>query len=233
MVQIWFRAFVTVFTVAVAVAASAVWGESAGGKLLAAAVIATVIALVEWLMVWTPKHYERARLLLDPRSIMIGVWVQDVLRVDAPQEVFDASNRFAVYTVEYAPPDGYTVSGRAYDEHGKEHARYWSEGSVSFTKDGREMSYVFNGEVTGAEVSAEDVSQSGLARLSLETDDSGKGHVEHVAKNVRLVFDFYRVTPGWLEDRGFKGFEPETLRDVGIRNKFALECAKWLSESDA
>jgi uncharacterized membrane protein YvlD (DUF360 family) len=54
-VPILLRAFSTVVTVVIAVGVSAALGETAPGKIWAAVLIAAVIALVEWLLIWAPR----------------------------------------------------------------------------------------------------------------------------------------------------------------------------------
>jgi hypothetical protein len=232
MFQVILRGLTTVLAVAVGVAVSASsLGDSGGGKVVAAVIIAALVALLEWLIIWAPKHSVRARRLLDPRSLMIGVWCQDVFR-EGGGGLPDHTNRFAVYTVGYNASDGYRIEGRAYGADGTEHARWWSEGTVNFSQSGREMTYVFKGEVTDPKFGENsEHSRTGLTKISLPPDsaDSGTGHVEHVADNVSLDFDMFRVTSAWLRDRGLDRYSPEQLRDLGIRNKFAVDLSRTLS----
>jgi len=230
MLAILVRAFSTVIAVVVAVAVTANLGDSGGGKVLSAVIIAAVIAALEWLMVWTPKHSARARHLLDPRSVMAGVWVQNVVRVRGKDGLVEGPNRFAIYSIDYTDSDGYSVSGRAYDERGAEYARYWSVGAAMFTRSGREMTYVFQGTITERRSLTEyDRDQTGLTKLSLASDDnSGTGRVEHVAEDRSIDFDFFRVTSEWLTERGLGQYKPSRLRDVGIRNQFAIEFSRTL-----
>jgi hypothetical protein len=233
MAPIVFRAFVTVLTVAVGLAAGSLWGDTNRGKLLAAAVIAAAVALVEWLMVWTPRHSAVARRLLDNRSVMTGLWVQEVYRIGGarPDSTSD-SNRLAIYTVDHSPADGYKVRGRAFDASGEEVARFWSVGTAGFSHDGREMTYVFEGVATGRDHHSEKpMERTGLVKLTLSTDDSGTGRVEHVAENRSLDFDIFRVTPAWLARNGLSEFDPGALRDIGHQPAFARAYARRLATS--
>ena len=231
MTQIVFRAFVTVLTVTVGLVAASLWGETGRGKLLTAVVIAAVVALVEWLMIWAPRHWAAARRLLDRRSVMIGVWVQEVYRIGGTSSE-PGGNRLAVYTVDYDPADGYGVRGRAFDADGREVARYWSVGTAGFSHDGREMTYVFEGLATGHERRPEQpMERSGLVKLTLATDDSGTGRVEHVAENRSLDFDVFRVTPQWLAQHDLDQFNPAALRDIGQQRAFARAYAERLRSS--
>jgi hypothetical protein len=56
MIPILLRAFSTVFTVVVAVAVTAQLGDTSAGKLVSVAIIAITVGLVEWLLIWAPKH---------------------------------------------------------------------------------------------------------------------------------------------------------------------------------
>jgi hypothetical protein len=236
MVQVIVRALTTVLAVVVGVAVSASsLGDSGGGKVVAAALIASIVALLEWLLIWAPKHSARARRMLDPRSLMVGVWSQDVFR-EGGRRLPDGTNRFAVYTVGYNASDGYKIEGRAYGADGTEHARWWSDGTVNFSQSGREMTYVFKGDVTDPSLGADsEASRSGPSKLSLppDSDDSGTGHVEHVADNVSLDFDIFRVTPAWLHARGLDKYSPDQLRDLGVRNRFAVDLSRTLSPDKA
>lgn len=232
MIPIILRALSTVITVVVAVAVAAHWGDSNGGKVLSAVLIAIVIALVEAAMIWAPKHSARARRLLDPRSIMVGIWVQEVTWLWATdRDPVDLPNRFAVFVVDYAPPGGYSVSGRAYDKHGREHARWWSVESVMFGSNGREMTYVFDGMITDVRTGKGDPDRTGLTKLTLASDNnSGTGRVEHVALNSRLTFDMFRITSSWLKDKGLDRHvdDPNKLRNVAAQRNFALAFARTL-----
>ena len=150
MVPIAVRAFSTVVTVLVGVVVSTTTDDSPRSKIVAALVIAAVIAFVEWLLIWAPRHSALARRLLDPRSVMVGTWFQDVARVfhrEGDPAGHD-ENRFAIFWVSYALPEGYRVTGFAYDPTGKEFARWNSIGVPEFTADGHSMSYRFSGTLT-------------------------------------------------------------------------------------
>ncbi|RZU50344.1 hypothetical protein EV385_2113 [Krasilnikovia cinnamomea] len=230
MLQVLFRAFVTVFTVATGVTVSTLWGDSSGGKLLAASVIAVVVGLVEWLMIWTPKHSALARRLLDPRSVVVGVWLQDVKLAWGLQGRPQASpNRFAIFTVSYDSTHDYLVEGRAYDERGQEYARWHSIESPMFSRNGRSMTYLFEGTVLDSDVSLTERHRVGLTRLALESStDCGEGSVEHVAMNAHVEFDLFRITPTWLATRGLAAFSVEAIGHLATRSKFAEAYARTL-----
>lgn len=224
-IVIFFRAFSTLVTVAIAVTVAAVWGDSPGGKILAAVLIAAVIGIVEWLLIWTPKHSAAARRVLDPRSVVAGVWMQDVVAVFPPRPVDEDRNRFAIFWVDYQLPDGYRVSGFAYDQKGLEYARWRSEGSPEFTKDGRSMTYRFSGTITEQSAQADDHERLGFANIDLR---AGTGRVDHVAMKVSLRFDVWRVTPRWLQEVGLGQFSPDGLKEATARTQFAAAYARTL-----
>jgi hypothetical protein len=228
MVAVLFRGFSTVVTVVIAVIVSAVWGDSTAGKIWAAVIIAAVIGLVEWMLIWAPKHWAVARRILDPRSVMTGVWIQDVVAVfpHGARSINEEQNRFAVFWVDYQLPDGYMVRGFAYDQHGVEYARWRSEGSPEFTRDGRSMTYRFSGTVT-MDKSTRDAEHDriGFANVDLR---AGTGRVDHVAMTVSLRFDVWRVTTPWLKEVGLGQFRPSQLEEAAERKQFAAAFAQTL-----
>jgi hypothetical protein len=225
MVPIAVRAFSTVFAVVVAVLVSARWGETSTGKIVAAVIIAVSIGAIEGFMLWAPRHLAWARRLLDPRSIWTGIWIQDVkLASGARRETNPQHNAFAVFYVDYDV--GYSITGRAYDPRGKESARWRSKGDPMFTKNGRSMSYVWDGVTIDSTIDTDDPNRAGLATMNLDEDDAGSGWIEHVALNRRLDFDLRRVTRTWLEERGLGEFEPRRLVDPDKRLQFATAFAR-------
>jgi hypothetical protein len=222
------RAFSTVVTVVIAVGVSAALGETAPGKIWAAVLIAAVIALVEWLLIWAPRHSAVARRLLDPRSALVGVWLQEVRRVleATPGPDGASSNRFAVFWVDYGDGD-YAVRGFAFDPTGVEHSRWWSEGAPEFAKDGRSMTYRWNGTTMKGGSHGEDMDRTGICRLDLR---AGTGRVQHVGMRVDIVFDFFQVTQHQLDDMGLR-LGPEDLKTIKDRERFAREYARRVPPS--
>jgi hypothetical protein len=221
MVQIIFRAFSTVVTVVIAVVVSATLDNSSFGKVLAAILIAAVIAAVEWLLIWTPKHYAVARKLLDRRTNMIGFWLQNVDRIIRGQE----GNQFSIFWVDYQDSRGYFLNGFAYNPSGIEHARWWSVGSPEFTDDGRSMSYRWAGTVMENESNDDDPDRTGVASIKL---DGETGRVEHVGMNITLIVSLQRITPGWLNHYGLGQYQPSDLKTKKIRDGVALSYARSL-----
>lgn len=214
------RAFSTVITVAIAVVVTASTGDSWQGKIVAALIIAGVIAFVEWYIVWAPAHIAWARRRLDVRAVMLGAWVQTEVQVKAWEDSSEQSNNFGVFIVNFQ--DGrYSVEGRAFDSHGKEYAKFWSSEETIFSEHGRQMSYIFNGELN--DVAARSTDRSGIAWLKLSSDDSGTGKVVHVAAEDELRFKFRRVTSNWLSEFGLSGYSPESLDDVYTQDQFAAD----------
>jgi hypothetical protein len=230
MVQIAVRAFSTVFAVVVAVSVSARWGDTGTGKILAAIVIAVTIAVIEGFMLWSPRHLAWARRLMDARAIWTGIWVQDVkVAFGERRERNPQRNAFAVFYVDY--DDGYSIVGRAYDLEGKESARWHSKGDPMFTKNGRSVSYVWDGVAMDATVDTDDPNRAGLATMTLDEDNAGSGWIEHVALNRRLDFDLQRVTRPWLAQRKLAEFDPRRLVDPDTRREFAAAFARRRAEA--
>ena len=153
MVGVAIRAFSTVIAVVIAVTVASVFGDTAAGKVWAAALIAAVIGAIEWFQIWAPKHSAVVRRLLDPRFVHVGVWLQRVTtttRDGVRRALVDEPNWFAIYWID-CDQGTYGISGFAYDIKGKEVARWRSKGSPEFTSDGQSMTYRFEGEIIGAE----------------------------------------------------------------------------------
>jgi hypothetical protein len=227
-VPILFRAFSTVVTVVVAVGVAAALGETAAGKIWAAVLIAAVIALVEWLLVWAPGHSAVARRLLDPRSTWVGVWLQDVRKVleAAPGSDGASANRFAVFWVEFGDGD-YAVHGFAFDPTGVEHSRWRSEGVPEFAQDGHSMTYRWKGTKMLGGSPGEDMNRTGICRFDLR---AGTGRVQHVGMRVDLILDFFPVTQDQLDDMGLR-LGPEDLKTNRGRGEFARRYAQGLPPS--
>lgn len=222
MVAILVRAFSTVITVVVAVLVSATLGDSAWGKIWAAVLIAAVIALIEWLLIWTPKHSATARSLLDPRARHVGVWLQLVRKVVSTFSSSEDRNRFAVYWVDYKP-DGYYVTGFAFDGEGNEFARWHSTGNPDFGPGGQSMSYRWTGEVIGLPDPTDNIDRTGVTRVSL---DDRTGRVDHVGMNRILLFDLESVSSPLLTELNLGSLAPEALKNPSSRSLFAKEYAK-------
>lgn len=226
MLLLLFRALNAVFAVVVAVLVSLHWGDTPAAKLLTVVITASVVAFAEWLLIWAPKHSRKARRLLDPRAIFAGVWVQEDVHAFGDTRV-EQSNRFAVFTVDYREPtDTYVVDGTAYNAQGREHARYWSVDTMHFAKDGRAMTYLFEGTIATPDLAEGDPRRTGLARLTLSSDDAGRGRVEHVAMNRTLAFNIRRITKTWLAEQELNRFVPEKLREPDVRDAFANAFAR-------
>jgi hypothetical protein len=155
--------------VLIAVVASAEFGNTPAGKVSAAVLIAVTIALVEWLLIWTPKHFAAARRILDPRSKLVGEWLQDVRRVlhHRAEGTEPGENRFGVFWVEFQPPDDYCVRGFSYDVTGIEHSRGPLKELRSFAKDGDSMTYRWKGTIIGNFVGDDDPDRMGIGNLDL------------------------------------------------------------------
>jgi hypothetical protein len=217
MVPILFRAFSTIVTVVIAVVVSATVGDSSFGKVWAAVLIASVIALVEWLLIWAPKHSTVARKLLDRRSNMIGVWLQTVDKVIHGK----ADNRFSIFWIS-SDSDIYKVDGFAYDSRGVEAASWHSVGSPDFAPDFRSMTYRWEGTIEDHE-SKDDPGRIGVASFNL---DGHTSRVEHVGMRLNLVVRFQPVTTEWLKAKGFDHYQPNDLKtNQTLRDSVALAYA--------
>jgi hypothetical protein len=222
MVDILRRAFLTVTTVVISIIVSANLGDSAAGKIWTAVFIALFVALVEWFVIWAPEHVAFARRLLDPRASLLGVWLQVVKSTGIP--LGEEPNRFAVFWVHHGP-HGYEVKGFAFDGHGQQVARWWSEGSPDFAPDGKAMTYQWKGEVIGVPEVANDVDRTGVTRIRLENHT---GRVDHVGLKRILFFDFDRISPDTLAQLGLEDVAPEGLKVASTRDRFAVAYAKRL-----
>jgi len=217
MVPILFRAFSTIVTVVIAVVVSATVGDSSLGKVSAAFFIAAVIALVEWLLIWTPKHSALARKLLDRRANMIGVWLQKVSKVLSGP----ADNRFSIFWVD-SDSGNYKVSGIAYDSRGEEYASWHSVGNPDFSPDGRSMTYRWEGTIEESE-SKDDPDRTGFAAFNIDGQTS---RVVHVGLRLSLVVKFQPVTKEWLREKGFDQHQPNELKtNQELRDRVARSYA--------
>jgi hypothetical protein len=222
MLQILFRAFSTVVTVVIAVVASATLGTSSLGKVWAAVLIAFVIGLVEWLLIWTPKHFAAARKLLDPRANMVGVWLQDVRRV-----FHGPASRFSIFWVDYLESGDYGVVGFAYDSTGVESARWWSEGSPEFSRDGRSITFRWAGTIMGTEGDPHDPERTGITNMDL---NKGTGRVEHVGINLSMMVNIQPITQLLLDEIGMANCKPRDIKiSSSARDRVALAFARGLS----
>lgn len=183
-------------------------GDSTAGKVAAVIVGATAVALIEWLLVWLPRKFSRMRLILDPRAVWTGEWIQDVKSAQSPTgDSSENDNNFALVTISYGE-DGYAVSGRSYDPQGREHSRWTSDGEPAFTSQARCVSYRFTGTITNPKIQMTKRKREGFVRMQLssnENDNDGSGSVVHVAETTEIEFDLQRITEGWLDANGLRG----------------------------
>jgi hypothetical protein len=160
---------------------------------------------------------------------MVGTWVQDVARVfhrEGDPAGHD-ENRFAIFWVTYALPAGYRVTGFAYDPAGNEFARWHSIGVPEFTADGHSMSYRFSGTLMNdPDESGADPERTGVSTINVR---DGTGRVDHVAGQVSLRFDVWRVTDDWLRHEGLDAFSGKSLHDASTRRRFAVALAATLA----
>jgi len=211
---------------AVAATLFAVWTLGDTGTAKLAAVL--IVVLLEWGFASAPKRSAWIRRVLDRRSVFEGAWIQDVKRV-VSGAVEPRSNRFAVFVVVYADAR-FSVHGTAYNAAGEVHSRWKSNDQVYFAPDGRSMSYMWKGTVQEEE--GDDIDRSGFATLDLPVDDSGTGRVDHVSKQVTLIFDVKRVTPA-IVGRWKRDAKPELLTAVDERDRFAADYAARLANDEA
>lgn len=219
MIAIVVRALSTVVAVVIAVAVSASMGENASGKIVASALIAAVIVAIEGSLIWVPNHSAHARRLLDRRSVQVGVWVQNVTEAyDASGRKVDSKNNsIAIYWIDFVGGE-YKVSGFAYGTDGKRWAYWWSDGSPTFSEDGRRMTYQFKGTIAGESDPGDLPERRGITALDLGRK---RGRVEHVGVGRILLFDVVRVTREFLAQHGFSGLSPDDLKDPTTRDEVA------------
>jgi len=225
------RGLASVLTVMVAIAVTNIWGDTAG-KLAAAVIGAALIISIEWFVQWSPKHVQWIRALLDPRAIWTGVWVQDVRTVtDSLGRHPDDPNACSVLRIDYKNGEGYWVQGNAYDADGVEVAHYESLGLPTFTKDGRTMSYVWQGDSNAPDGEPVSTIRTGLATMTLDEGEknTGNGRVQHVGMNRELVISLERVTVEYLRRRGIDGYTPASLRIRSTRLGFGAKLAPALA----
>jgi len=144
-------------------------------------------------------------------------------------------NRFALFAVHYGG-ERYRISGTAYDERGEKVAMWHSVGSPTFSRDGRELSYEWQGDAYRPEDDGA-LSRSGLSKLELIDDESGTGRVDHVAASRQLSFyvsrvsrkfDSSRFSPAWERDYGeacVRDLGPTAVTDPARRNALARRLA--------
>lgn len=226
MVPILFRAFSTVVTVVIAVGVAAQAGETASGKIWAAVLIAAVVGLVEWLLVWAPKHSALARRLLDPRAQMVGVYVQDVKMMFGTGRGARPDNRFAVFWVDARGDGEYGVTGFAYNSAGGRYADFRSEGMPEFSKDGLSMTYRWDGEFLNDSDDGQAPDSKGVAQVDLH---SCTGRVDNVGMDLALLFDLHRVDRAWLDTIGLGQLDPSSLKRADGRDEFARAYAAHLA----
>lgn len=222
------RGIGSVLTVVVAILVTTRVGETATAKILATAISAAVLIVLEWFVRWSPRHLQWARRRLDERSRWTGVWVQTVAQAwsTAGKEA-DNRNNFSVFRVMYDPETGYTLVGRAYDNEGCEVAEWESTEGATFSKDGRRLSYMWRGKTW--EGKGIDPERTGLATMKLRPgeSDNGTGEVQHVGINRQLDVEFERVTAAFLRSTGLDGtFTLPALSGDGERRRFAMALAR-------
>ena len=224
------RALSTACTVLISVVIAAEFGDSGAGRVLAAFVIAVFVCLVELLLVFAPKHWSFARHLIDRRSKLEGIWVQEVSRVVSGDEASAAeSNRFAVFWIEYQSGD-YRVRGHAFDAAGIEVARWGSTDPPTFDSAGTVMSYVFEGEFLG-ESTGDVIDRTGVTRLDFDDDlTTGTGRADHVGLSRILLFSIERVTSAFLEMHG-SAMAPNDVKSAGKRAAFGVAYARSLADA--
>jgi len=227
MTAIFIRTAATFFTVLIAVGISTTFGESGWSKVLAAALVGVFLFAVEWALDWTPKHSAVVRKLLDPRAIMVGVWIQSVVKaVPEKSKGTQGLNSFALYWVEYRG-DAYRVVGYAFDVHGIQQARWESMNEPSFTRDGTVMSYRWRGEVIGGPTDLEEIERTGVTTIEIFEDGrSGKGRLDNVGEKRILLFDIEPATKHVLSTYGFHEWAPSDLMKAACRLEFAQAYAK-------
>ena len=194
------RGIGSVLTVLVAILVTTNVGGTATGKVLAATISAAVLIGLEWFVRWSPQHLQWARRHLDERATWIGIWVQRITDTRSTSgRVEDSRNDFSVFRITYQ--DGYHLFGRAFDHDGNLVALWRSTEDATFSKDGRRMSYVWQGSTT--ELGEFDPQRTGLATMMLNPGeaDNGTGQVQHVDINRRLDFELERVTEHYLRNK--------------------------------
>jgi hypothetical protein len=193
----------------------------------------TTVLLLEYLLFSFPRQFRRGRLWLDGRAVFEGVWIQNVKRVEPRGAEASERNRFAIFSTRYDDQSkDYRIEGRAYDAEGVEYARWKSKEQVHFSHDGRSLSYLWEGDVTGDSAEAPDhLARTGFSKLDLTSDDGGTGRVDHVSMHITLIFDFMRVTAEALN--GWQGgARPERLYNPDERDRFAIAYARRLREKE-
>lgn len=224
------RGLASTLTVLIAIAVTNRWGDNAG-KVAAAVIGAALIVFIEWFVQWSPKHLQWARALLDPRATWTGVWVQYVKTVtDSAGLHPDDPNACSVLRIDYKNGEGYWIQGNVYDREGAEIAKFKSQGLPTFTKDGRTVSYVWEGDVVVGDSGPVTTSRAGLATVSLDEGEKniGDGRVQHVGMNRELVVRLERVTDDYLRQHQIQGYTPTSLRIMKNRLAFGAELARAL-----
>lgn len=228
------RAINTIFAVVAAIVVSGRYGDTDAGKLLTVGITSGVAALFELAMAWLPKRSATVRQWLDPRASFSGIWIQDVVQVFS-QDGRKANwpNRFAVFSVSYdKSTDSYAVDGTAYTPDADTHSRWQSTDVVFFSKSGRSMTYSWEGIAVDGQVQG-DPSRSGFAKLRLNSDDGGKGRVEHLSVDIKIEFDFIRVTPAWLARHSLTRFRLRDLYTPDVRERFATAISAGFGRQSA
>ncbi len=212
------RAFSTFIAVVIAVAVSASLGDTANGKLVAAALIAFTIAVIEWSLIWLPDHSAYVRQKLDPRAQHGGMWLQDVTEtLDASgNQVDDSANRFAIYWIDFVGGD-YRVVGFAYGTDGRRWASWESVDSPTFRAD-KKMIYRFKGTIAGEVDPGARPERRGVTELDLE---SGRGQVDHVGVGRIIRFDIRQIDQAFLDGHDCGDLSPEDLKRHEPRHRVA------------
>jgi hypothetical protein len=222
------RGIGSVLTVVVAILVTTRAGETATAKILTAAISATVLVTLEWVVRWSPMHLQWARRHLDERSVWTGVWVQTVNEAwSATGKEKENHNSFSVFRVLYGPDTGYSLVGRAYDNDGNEVAEWESTEGATFSRDGRRLSYTWQGKVW--DVDGIDPERTGLATNKLRPGekDNGTGEVQHVGINRQLYVELERVTAAFLRSTGlYDLFSLPALNGDAERRRFAKALAQ-------
>ena len=223
------RGIGSVLTVLVAILVTTRAGETATAKVVAAAFSAAVLIALEWFVRWSPRHLQWARRHLDERSVWTGVWVQTVTDAwSATGREDDNQNNFSVFRVLYGADTGYVLVGRAYADDGTEVAEWESTEGATFSRDGRRLSYTWQGK-TREPGGGVDPERTGLATMKLRPGESnnGTGDVQHVGINRQLDVEFERVAAAMLRSTGLdQAFTLPALDGDGERRRFAVAFAQ-------
>lgn len=194
-----YRTLITGATAAVSVWVFATWGESTETQYLTIVLIIAVTLVAEYLQRWATVNVGWVRHVADPRSRMIGPWIQIV--TEDYGENKPPHNVFSIFFVEFT--DEYHVSGKAYNELGMASAEWWSAREPSIGADGRSMSYVWTGtrrfeQGDSADDAPASHKRDGLTELRVLPNGRGSGLVQNVHELRSFAFDVHRIDRSFL-----------------------------------